>query len=81
LIKPLEDKVVLELPKQEEKTTQFGLIIAGTAEEKPSEGIVAAVGPGPRFADGSIKSPGNIKSPRYFEYLILFVSLEFDSQV
>jgi chaperonin GroES len=54
LIKPLEDKVVLELPKQEEKTTQFGLIIAGTAEEKPSEGIVVAVGPGARFADGSI---------------------------
>lgn len=52
MIKPLEDKVVLELPKQEEKTTQFGLIIAGTAEEKPSEGIVAAVGPGVTFANG-----------------------------
>jgi chaperonin GroES len=54
LIKPLEDKVVLEIPPKEEKTTQFGLIIAGAAEEKPSEGIVAAVGPGARFADGSI---------------------------
>ena len=52
MIKPLEDKVVLEIPKVEEKTTQFGLIIAGTAEEKPSEGIVAAVGPGVTFGNG-----------------------------
>lgn len=53
MIKPLEDKVVLELPKAEEKTTQFGLIIAGSAEEKPTEGIVVAVGPGATFADGT----------------------------
>jgi chaperonin GroES len=53
LIKPLEDKVVLELPKKEEKTTQFGLIIAGTADEKPQEGTVVAFGPGATFADGS----------------------------
>lgn len=53
MIKPLEDKVVLELPKAEEKTTQFGLIIAGSAEEKPQEAIVVAVGPGATFADGS----------------------------
>ena len=53
MIKPLEDKVVLELPKAEEKTTQFGLIIAGTPDEKPQEAIVAAVGPGAKFADGS----------------------------
>ena len=53
MIKPLEDKVVLELPKAEEKTTQFGLIIAGSADEKPQEAIVAAVGPGATFADGS----------------------------
>lgn len=53
MIKPLEDKVVLEIPKKEEKTTQFGLIIAGSAEEKPSEAIVVAVGPGATFADGT----------------------------
>ena len=52
MIKPLEDKVVLELPKQEEKTTQFGLIIAGSADEKPQEGIVVAVGPGVTFGNG-----------------------------
>jgi chaperonin GroES len=52
-IRPLEDKVVLELPAKEEKTTQFGLIIAGTADEKPQEAMVVAVGPGATFADGS----------------------------
>ena len=53
MIKPLEDKVVLELPKKEEKTTQFGLIIAGSEDEKPQEAIVVAVGPGAKFADGT----------------------------
>jgi chaperonin GroES len=53
LIKPLEDKVVLEIPAKEEKTTQFGLIIAGTADEKPQEAVVVAVGPGATFADGT----------------------------
>jgi chaperonin GroES len=52
MIKPLEDKVVLELPKAEEKTTSFGLIIAGSSEEKPQEGIVVSVGPGIIFANG-----------------------------
>lgn len=53
MIKPLEDKVVLELPKAEEKTTSSGLIIAGSQEEKPQEGIVIATGPGATFADGT----------------------------
>lgn len=52
MLKPLEDKVVLELPVKEEKTTQFGLIIAGSADEKPQEAIVVAVGPGVTFANG-----------------------------
>lgn len=52
MIKPLEDKVVLELPKAEEKITNFGLIIAGSADEKPQEAIVVAVGPGITFANG-----------------------------
>lgn len=52
-IKPLEDKVVLELPVKEDKKTEFGLIIAGTADEKPQEATVVAVGPGATFADGS----------------------------
>jgi chaperonin GroES len=52
-IKPLEDKVVVEPIKEAEKKTEFGLIIAGAAEEKPTEGIVVAVGSGATFADGT----------------------------
>jgi chaperonin GroES len=52
-IKPLEDKVVLELPKKEDKKSEFGLIIAGTADEKPQEAVVVAVGSGATFADGT----------------------------
>jgi chaperonin GroES len=52
-LRPLEDKVILELPPKEEKKTEFGLIIAGTADEKPQEAVVSAVGPGLTFADGS----------------------------
>ncbi len=45
-IKPLEDKVLVEPIVEVEKTSPSGLIIAGSAEEKPTEGIVVAVGPG-----------------------------------
>lgn len=42
---PLGDKVVLKEKKAEE-TTQFGIILAKSAQEKPQEAIVVAVGPG-----------------------------------
>lgn len=51
-IKPLEDKVLVEPIVEAEKTTASGLIIAGSAEEKPTEGIIIAVGPGVTFANG-----------------------------
>lgn len=57
MLKPLEDKIVLELPEKQEKTTQFGLIIAGSDDEKPQEAVVVAVGPGVKFADGTFLVP------------------------
>ncbi len=45
---------MLELPEKQEKTTQFGLIIAGSGDEKPQEATVVAVGPGAKFADGTL---------------------------
>lgn len=51
-IKPLEDKVVVK-PIKEEQTSASGLIIQRVSEEKPSEGIVVAVGPGVIFGNGS----------------------------
>lgn len=50
--RPLHDRVVVERVKEETKTAG-GIIIPGTAQEKPSEGKVVAVGPGVRGDDGT----------------------------
>ena len=52
-IKPLHDKVLVKRVDEEEKTSG-GIIIPDTAKEKPSEGIVEAVGNGFRAEDGKI---------------------------
>ncbi len=44
-IKPLADKVVIKLLETEE-TTKSGIILAGSAKEKPQVAEVLAVGPG-----------------------------------
>lgn len=49
--KPLLDRVVIRRV-EEEKRTAGGLIIPDTAKEKPSQGIVIAVGPGGRDEEG-----------------------------
>ena len=43
--KPLSDRVVLKMVEVEE-TTKSGIILAGTAKEKPQVAEVIAVGPG-----------------------------------
>ncbi len=52
-IKPLHDKVLIKRVDEENKTAG-GIIIPDTAKEKPSEGIVEAVGNGFRADDGKI---------------------------
>ncbi len=49
--RPLHDRVVVKRVKEEEKT-KGGIIIPETAQEKPQEGEVIAVGPGARDEDG-----------------------------
>lgn len=44
-IKPLGDRVVIKMVEAEEKT-HGGLILAGSAKEKPQVAEVVAVGPG-----------------------------------
>lgn len=51
--RPLHDRVVVQRVAEETKTAG-GIIIPGTAQEKPSEGKVTAVGPGVRGEDGKI---------------------------
>ena len=52
-IKPLHDKVLVKRVDEETKTAG-GIIIPDTAKEKPSEGVVEAVGNGFRAEDGKI---------------------------
>ncbi|MFZ5835783.1 MAG: co-chaperone GroES [Pseudomonadota bacterium] len=51
--RPLHDRVVVR-PLDAEEKTAGGIIIPGTAQEKPQEGKVVSVGPGARREDGSI---------------------------
>ena len=44
-IKPLADRVVLKSLEQEE-TTKSGIVLPGTAKEKPQMAEIIAVGPG-----------------------------------
>ena len=52
-IKPLHDRVVVKSLDELTKTSG-GIIIPDTAKEKPSEGIVEAVGDGARTEDGKV---------------------------
>ena len=51
-IKPLADRVVIKMLESEE-TTKGGIILAGTAKEKPQLAEVVAVGPG-AVEDGKV---------------------------
>ena len=58
--RPLHDRVVVRRVKEEEKT-RGGIIIPDTAQEKPQEGEVIAVGPGARDEDGE-RIPLDVKT-------------------
>lgn len=51
-IKPLGDRVVIKMLESEE-TTKGGIILAGTAKEKPQMAEVLAIGPG-AVEDGKV---------------------------
>ena len=50
-LKPLGDRVIVEV-LDEEETTVSGIVLPDTAKEKPQRGRVLAVGPGARDDDG-----------------------------
>ena len=51
--KTLHDRVAVRRLGEEDKTAG-GIIIPDTAQEKPSEGKIVAVGPGARDKDGNL---------------------------
>jgi chaperonin GroES len=50
---PLEDRVVVKLLEQEEKTVS-GIVLPDTAKEKPTKATVMATGPGKRDDSGKL---------------------------
>lgn len=76
MIKPLGDRVLIELVEQEE-TTASGIVLPDSAKEKPQEGKVVAVG---KDAEDEIKVDDRVIYSKYagteveydgVEYLIL----------
>ncbi len=59
MIRPLGDRVVIELVKQEEKTAS-GIVLPDSAQEKPQEARVIAVGSG--IIDDGDRIPLEVKA-------------------
>lgn len=57
--RPLHDRVLIKRIEEDTKTAG-GIIIPDTAKEKPSQGLIEAVGPGVRGEDGKI-TPMDVK--------------------
>ena len=55
-IEPLDDKVVVKRTDADE-TTAGGIILPGSAQEKPQQGKVLSVGSGRQLSDGSRAQP------------------------
>ncbi|MDT2756039.1 co-chaperone GroES [Enterococcus asini] len=55
MLKPLGDRVIIQVAKEEEKTIG-GIVLASSAQEKPQIGEVVAVGEGQTLENGE-KAP------------------------
>jgi chaperonin GroES len=53
-IRPLQDRVVVKRNEEETKTAG-GIVLPGSAAEKPSKGVVMAVGPGRSLDNGTVR--------------------------
>ncbi len=58
-IRPLQDRVVVKR-KEEETKSAGGIVLPGSATEKPAQGEVVAVGPGRLMDNGDIR-PVDVK--------------------
>lgn len=58
-IRPLHDRVVVRR-KEEETKTAGGIVLPGSAAEKPAQGEVLAVGPGKVMENGQLR-PVDVK--------------------
>ncbi len=68
-IQPVGDRGLIE-PEKDSEVKEGGIIIPGTAKEKPIQGKIIAVGPGKRDDDGrlipmSVKKGELVLLPKY----------------
>jgi len=61
-VKPLGDRILVE-PAEEKEVKKGGIIIPDSAKEKPTEGIVVALGTG-KTDDNGKKVPFEVKKRR-----------------
>ena len=54
-VRPLGDRVLVRRT-DEEQTSEGGIVLPGSAAEKPSQGEVLAVGPGKSLENGEIQA-------------------------
>ena len=63
-VRPLADRIMVKLGKNEEKTAG-GIIIPDTAQEKTQTGTVVAVGPGTEKIAITVKSGDKVMYDKY----------------
>lgn len=63
-IKPLQDRLVVKMAEPEEKT-QSGIILTGSAKEKPEVAEVIEVGPGKKDVEMSVKKGDKVLMSKY----------------
>ena len=54
-IRPLHDRVIVKRV-EEETTTAGGIVLPGSAAEKPSQGIILAIGSGKALDNGTVRA-------------------------
>ncbi|HHW23204.1 MAG TPA: co-chaperone GroES [Clostridiaceae bacterium] len=63
-IKPLGERVVIKMLEAEE-TTKSGIVLPGTAKEKPQVAEVIAVGPGTKDVEMQVKVGNKVLISKY----------------
>lgn len=54
-IRPLHDRVIVKRVEEETKTAG-GILLPGSAAEKPSQGVIIAVGNGKQLDNGTVRA-------------------------
>lgn len=75
-IKPLGSRVVIKKLEAEEKT-QGGIILTGSAQEKPQMAEVVAVGPGTKDEDMEVKAGDKVVFSKYAGTEVKFQGEEY----